>query len=67
MSQGSIKTILWAVVAILILTWLLGWYFIPDITAFYHILIVVAVIIIILNVWGLFGRGNRTTTTTTKD
>ena len=65
MSHGSTSTIIWAIVAIIILAWLIGWLYIPTVGSLIHVLIIIAVIIIIVNVLGLAGsRGGHTTTTT---
>ena len=64
MSHGSTNTILWAIVAIIILAWLIGWLVIPTVGSLIHVLIVIAVIIIIVNVLGLLGGHGKTTTTT---
>jgi hypothetical protein len=69
MSHGSTNTIIWAIVAIIILAWLIGWIYIPTIGSLIHLLIVIAVIIIIVNVLGLLGgsRAGHGTTTTTQN
>jgi hypothetical protein len=67
MGQGSTSAIIWAVVAILIMAWILGWFLVPDVGSLLHILIIVAVIIIIVNVLGLLGGHSTKTTTTTRN
>jgi len=69
MGQGSVNVIIWAIVAIIVLAWLIGWLVVPSVGSLIHVLIVIAVIIIIVNILGLFSRsrsGESTTTTTTQ-
>ena len=64
--SSSVNAIIWAIVAIIVLAWLIGWLVIPTVGSLIHVLIIIAVVIIIVNVLGLAGSRGHGTTTTTK-
>ena len=52
----SLVNILWAVVVILVILWLLGW-LVGNIGPFIHILIVIAIIVLLYNLFVGMRRG----------
>jgi hypothetical protein len=54
----SLSSILWAIVVILVILWLLGWFVVKVGGGLIHVLIVVAVIVLLYNLFvGMRRRG----------